>query len=112
MSKRSQDWLYVVLGCWLVVSPWVLGEALNKIAASNSIGIGAVLVVFNVISISSMFGVGQVIFNIVLGCWLILSPYPLDFVMDKAPTVNVITVGALIIAFAGWQIDNITTSTK
>jgi hypothetical protein len=104
MSVRWQDWANVLLGCWLAVSPWQMEYALNHAARGNSCGVGAVLVVFNLISVCRIVDEGQEIVNILLGIWLILSPYALDFAMEKKPTINVMAVGALIVVLAGWQI--------
>lgn len=93
-----------MLGCWLVVSPWEMGYLLNEVATANSWGVGGVLIIVNLISVSGVFGAGQVIFNILLGLWLIISPYPLDFVMDKEATTDTVVAGVIIVAFAAWQI--------
>lgn len=107
-----QDWTYILLGCWLVVSPWEMGYSLNHAASANSWGIGGVLIVFNLIAASRVFGAGQVIFNILLGTWLILSPYPLDFAIDKVAADNTIVAGAMLVSFACWQIYDVTKAGK
>jgi hypothetical protein len=38
------------------------------------------------------------------GCWLILSPYPLGFVTDREALADTMAAGAIIVAFAGWEI--------
>ncbi|MGA8148565.1 MAG: SPW repeat protein [Gallionellaceae bacterium] len=104
MTIRWQDWIDVLLGCWLVVSPWEMEYSLNEAATANACGLGAVLVVFNLISACRLSDEGQEIFNILLGSWLILSPYSLNFAMAKEPASNAIVVGAIVVALAGWQI--------
>ncbi len=104
MSIRWQDWMNVLLGCWLVVSPWEMGYTLNKAATGNGCGLGAVLIVFNLASACRKSDEGQEIFNILLGVWLILSPYSLDFAMEKKAAANAITVGAMAVSLAIWQL--------
>ena len=104
MLARWQDWTNVLLGCWLVVSPWQMGYSLNETATTNACGLGAVLIVFNLISACRLVDEGQEIFNILLGFWLMASPYSLGFASDKDPAINALAAGATIVALAVWQI--------
>jgi hypothetical protein len=72
---RWQDWVNVALGIWLVVSPWETDYSLNTTTKENALGLGAVLIVFNLISVLRVKEEGQEILNIVLGAWLVLSPF-------------------------------------
>jgi hypothetical protein len=94
------------------VSPWELGYSLNEAAKGNACGLGVVLIVFNLISACRLLEEGQEIFNILLGIWLILSPYSLDFAMEINPAVNAIVVGAMIVSLAVWQICDATRARK
>jgi hypothetical protein len=107
MAIRWQDWMDVLLGCWLVVSPWEMGYSLNEAATANACGLGMVLIVFNLISACRLLEKGQEIFNILLGTWLILSPYSLNFATEKEPAINAIVVGVMIVVLAGWQITTV-----
>ncbi len=106
MFKRWQDWTNVLLGFVLVVSPWEIGYSLNRAATGNSCGLGAALIFFNLIAAARLLDEGQEIFNILLGLWLILSPYSLDFAMEKEATITAVGVGAAVVALATWQIYN------
>ncbi|PRC92944.1 SPW repeat protein [Solimicrobium silvestre] len=103
MSLRWQDWVSALLGCWLLVSPWEMGYLLNLDAKGNACGVGAALIIFNLISACRKVDDGQEIVNIVLGIWLILSPYALSFSTEKNLTLNVIAVGSAVIILAAWQ---------
>jgi hypothetical protein len=102
-SIRWQDWIDILLGLWLVVSPWQMDYTLHHAATGNACGVGAVLIMFNLISVGRLLEQGQEIVNILLGGWLILSPYALDFASQREPTVNVMVVGATVICLAVWQ---------
>jgi hypothetical protein len=104
MISRWQDWTNFLLGCWLVVSPWQMGYSLNETATTNACGLGAVLIVFNLICVCRLVDEGQEIFNILLGIWLICSPYVLGFPTDREPAINALAVGVTVIALAVWQI--------
>jgi len=112
MIIRWQDWINVLLGCWLVVSPWEMEYSLNGAATANACGLGGVLLVFNLISACRLLDQGQEIFNILLGTWLILSPYSLTFATEREPSINAIVVGTMIVALASWQIYDATKSEK
>jgi len=104
MSTRWQDWVNGLLGCWLAMSPSQMEYSLNHIASGNACGVGAVLVLFNIIAVSRILDEGQEIVNIILGIWLVLSPYALAFSAERSPTVNAIAVGISVIVLASWQI--------
>ena len=112
MTVRWQDWLNVLLGCWLVVSPWEMSYTLIETATANACGIGVVFIAFNLISACRLTDNGQEIFNILLGGWLIFSPYSLSFATAKLPMINAITVGVLVVALACWQIYDATKAWK
>lgn len=112
MIVRWQDWMDILLGCWLVVSPWQMKYSLNEAATANACGLGAVLIVFNFISATRLRDKGQEIFNIMLGIWLILAPYSLNFATQKEAAINAIVVGAMIVALAAWQIYDATKAGK
>ena len=112
MNARWQDWTNVLLGCWLVVSPWQMGYTLNETATTNACGLGAVLIVFNLISVCRLVDEGQEIFNILLGIWLICSPYVLGFATDREPAINALAAGVMVVALSVWQIYDATKGGK
>jgi hypothetical protein len=111
MKFRWQDWLDVLLGGWLIFSPWQLNYTVqSETATSNALGLGTVLVVFNLLSACRLTDSGQEILNILLGLWLINSPYALNFASVKSPTINTIVVGLMVVMLASWQLYDATKS--
>ena len=53
MTIRWQDWMTVLLGAWLLASPWQLDFALNHAAMGNACGVGVALIVFNLMAVGS-----------------------------------------------------------
>jgi len=104
MAIRWQDWINVLLGCWLVASPSQMGYLLNHVATGNACGIGVLLVLFNVIAVCRIIDSGQEIVNILVGVWLILSPYALGFAAERNPALNAMFVGVAVIIFSCWQV--------
>ncbi len=44
---RWNHWTLVVLGLWLILSPWILGFSALNLAAWNSVLIGVLVVIFS-----------------------------------------------------------------
>jgi len=106
--NRWQGWASMLLGCWLAASPSAMGYMFDHAARSNAAGVGAVLITFNLISVGSFIDEGQEIVNILVGTWLITSPFALNFMGDPAPAINAMTVGSIAIALAFWQLRDAT----
>ena len=103
MLIRWQDWACALLGAWLVVSPWELDFSLNLVAKGNACGVGALLVIFNLISACRKVDQGQEIVNIIAGIWLILAPFAFNFSGEKDTMLNMVVSGAAVILLAAWQ---------
>ena len=99
-----RDLLIGASGIWLIASPTVLGYNLVEGAALNAVGVGGCLVVFCIISAWRLEDLGNEIFNIVMGCWLVLSPFSLDFSEQRVAELNAIAVGLIVVALALWDI--------
>lgn len=104
MTIRWQDWTSVLVGTWLVLSPWLLGFWLDRSATENACGTGMVLIFFNIISACRLLDEGQEFLNILIGVWLLLSPYALGFAALQDAVINVSVAGTLVVALAVWQL--------
>lgn len=100
MKISWQYWALVALGIWLLISPWQMDYTLDHAASTNAAGMGSALVVFNLICAGRLLEEGQEILNVVLGAWLVFSPYSLSFSAEKGPTVNAIAVGIAVAVLA------------
>jgi hypothetical protein len=87
-----------------VLSPGVVEYSLNLAATQNAYGVGALLIIFNLISAARLLDQGQELFNIVVGIWLLSSPYVLGFESAKGPAINALMAGAMVVVLAGWQL--------
>jgi len=102
-----RDLLIGAAGLWLIASPTVLGFELNETAALNAVGAGWCLVIFCVISAWRVVELGNEILNIVIGCWLALSPFSLGYSEQRVPELNAIAVGLLVAALAVWDMSRV-----
>jgi hypothetical protein len=100
--KRWQDWANLVLGAWMIISPWVLGFAdTNNVAAMSAWALGTGIVVFAGMA-ASMRQAWEEGINMLLGIALLSSPWVFEFAAQQTPTSNAVIVGVLVAALALW----------
>jgi hypothetical protein len=100
--KRWQDWGNLLIGAWLFVSPWVMPYPSDMPNAMwNAYVLGAGIVIFAACAVY-MPRVWEEGLNTILGIWMIVSPWVLEFSSVRTVTVNAIIVGLLVIIFAVW----------
>jgi hypothetical protein len=95
--RRWQDVVILVLGFWLVISPFVMQyPELAGIAALNSYVFGCSLMLFAAIALYRP-QMWEEWINLVLGIWLLLAPFVLGFRGDTAALANHLLVGVLVV---------------
>ncbi|MGO8916785.1 MAG: SPW repeat protein [Stellaceae bacterium] len=100
--KHWEDWLSLVLGVWLgAASPWLLQFAGDMIVAQNAFLVGLLLVLTEIVTLTA-FRVWEEWINVVLGAWLIISPWVLG-IAALVPTANFVIVGFLVLALALYE---------
>lgn len=100
--RHWEDWVSLVLGLWLFVSPWVL-QYRETTAAQNAFVVGFLLIATEVIALAT-FLVWEEWFSVIFGAWLVISPWVLRAAL--VPTVNFVIVGLLVLALAFYVIWN------
>jgi hypothetical protein len=101
-GRRWQDVVMLVLGLWLIVSPFVLNYIdYTNIAALNSyiLGVGVIAFAAIALTIPQMW---EEWVNLVLGVWLLIAPFVLGFQGDFVPMANHLILGVLIAGDALW----------
>jgi hypothetical protein len=114
-TERWRDWVMLVLGAWLFLSPWILGFAGGApvgaegavtgptAAAWNAWIVGVVVAALAIWAIA-MFAQWQDWLNGILGVWLVIAPWVLGFGSLAAAAWNSVIVGLLVLAFAAWEL--------
>lgn len=111
-TRNWQDSASLILGLWLIASPWMLGFAGMQLAMWNAVLFGALITIMALMALVD-FHEWEEWTDLVIGAWLIVSPWILGFAMiyaadgaegQNAATWNVILVGALTIAMATWSL--------
>ncbi len=90
--------LLFITGLWLAISPWVLGFSWDQPAWSNAVVIGVALVILAALRFAyprRFEGIRWTV--LILGAWMIASPYVANYADISAATINAIIVGALTI---------------
>lgn len=101
-TRRWQDWVNVLLGAWLIVSPWALGYAGEVPSALwNAYALGLAVAGFAGLAVY-MPKAWEEGASIALGVWLILSPWLLGFNTHLAASLNSVLVGLLVAGLATW----------
>ena len=101
-TRRWVDWVNVILGMWLIASPWLLTVAAGDRPAGRSswsVGVGIVTLAFFAMYKPAVWGDAV---GVILGAWLIASPWMLGFASAAAPAANAVIIGTLVICYALW----------
>ncbi|WP_456444963.1 SPW repeat protein [Deinococcota bacterium DY0809b] len=93
--KRWQDWVNLVLGLWLVVSPWVLAFSQNGAALWNALIVGAIFVVLSLLALADAKP-WEEWSELVVALWLLVSPWVLGYSALSAAMWNAVIVAVIV----------------
>lgn len=103
-TQHWQDWVNAVLGLWVFISPWIPQFGGAGDLATWNFWIVGFAVAFLAAGALSAFQRWEEWTNIVLGVWLLASPWLLGFSTSAALTWNAVIIGGLVAVFAGWAL--------
>lgn len=103
-----QDWLTAVVGAWLIVSPWILKfPTLEGMLATSAILnfalAGLATLAFAAAALAS-YRLWEEWADIVIGLWLVVSPWVLQFAVSPLAKWNAVIAGLIIIVTAVWTL--------
>lgn len=102
LARQWRDIVNLVLGVWIVISPWTLGFAAEQTAAWNAYIVGVIIAVAALAALVN-FHKWEEWVNVVLAAWLIVSPWALGTAALSALVWNQVIVGLVIGALAIWS---------
>lgn len=103
-TRRWVDWVNVILGVWLIVSAWVVAlNAAEGAIAWNSWSAGGAIVTLAAFSMYKP-GVAADALGIVIGIWLVASPWIFGLRDLSSAATNAVIVGLLVIGYALWAL--------
>ena len=92
-SPLRANWINVILGIWVAISPFILNFVEIRAALWNSIAAGLIVMIHE-LSRRTGYRIGCNL-NVVFGFWLVASPFALG-VWEQRPYWNSIIVGFVI----------------
>lgn len=105
-QKHWQDWVTLIVGIWLIISIWVLSPTLAEgasttLATWNFVISGAAAAV---LAASALFAFREweEWLDIVVGAWLVVSPWILGFSGVPNLLWNALLCGGVIIVMSVW----------
>ena len=101
--KHWQDPVSALIGVWLVISPWVLDINGNLAAVGCFVLIGTLIVVVAVGAVFVLQAWEEWV-EIILGAWLIGSPWVLEYTNIPNAMRNAMVCGAAVIVLALWEL--------
>ncbi|MFZ2099078.1 MAG: SPW repeat protein [Oricola sp.] len=111
-TRHWQERVTLVLGLWVIVSPWTIAHIMARPGAPAGVSAVAMWNHYVIgIAVALLAAAALVAFkaweewlNIALGTWLLGSPGLLGFSVSAALMWNAVIIGALIVAFSGWDL--------
>lgn len=106
LTDNWQDGLSLILGLWLIVSPWVLGFTGIGAAMWNAVVFGIVVALMALAALTT-FRDWEEWTDMAIGAWLAISPWVLGFATGtegSALTGNFVVAGLLVLAFSAWSL--------
>ncbi|MBB3609914.1 SPW repeat protein [Rhizobium sp. BK602] len=102
-GRRTQDWANLLLAACLFISPWIFGFTAEMMPSWNAWIVAALLSVLATAALS-VFAEWEEWANLVLGLWLIASPWLLSFAANTSAMWTNIIIGGLVAAACLWRI--------
>jgi hypothetical protein len=104
MSTRHwQDPINLILGLWVLISPWVLAYTASSNATGNAVVVGILVAVAGLLA-TTQWQMWEEWAELVLGIWLIISPWVLGFSDVKSATYNDVILGIVIAVLGAWSL--------
>ena len=102
MNAKLCDVANLILGAFLFVSPWIFGFGAGM-TSQNAVVAGIVVAVLAIAALAA-FAVWEEWLNLIVGLWILVSPWVLGFqTSTTAMTVHVV-IGILVAALAAIEL--------
>jgi hypothetical protein len=100
--RRWQDQVILVLGLWLIVSPWALAYPAGSLQMTNAIVSGLILAVLSAFELYKTY-FWAVVVNLLVGIWVVISPWVLRIADTRTVMWNELIVGIAVVVLALWE---------
>ncbi len=101
-QARTTSAINILLGIWLLVSPWMLNyNTMGLPATLNSVIVGALIAVLAAVRLSSWRDTARFSWvNVILGLWTIASPWVYGYAANVNGVRDNVILGVLVAALA------------
>jgi hypothetical protein len=96
------SWINILLGIWVIISPFVLGFSQLPRVMWNNIATGIAVGILAIIRTGMRRQSGWSWVNVILGIWLIISPLVVAFITTDTALWNNVILG-IIITIIAWS---------
>jgi hypothetical protein len=100
-NAHGISWINILLGIWVIISPFALGFGYVPRAMWNNVILGIVIAIVAIIRTSTSRQSAWSWVNVLLGIWVIISPLALGFVLGNAIWNNFIL--GIIMTILAWS---------
>ena len=101
--KRWQDQVILLLGLWLLVSPWAYSYPEGSLQMINAFVSGLVIAVLAAFDLYKTY-FWAVVVNLLVGVWVAASPWVLRLAEQRVVMWNELLVGIAVVILALWEL--------
>ena len=101
--KRWQDQVILLLGLWLLVSPWAFSYPEGSPQMINAFASGLVIAVLAAFDLYKTY-FWAVVVNLLVGVWVAVSPWVLRMAEQRVVMWNELIVGIAVVVLALWEL--------
>ncbi|WP_426089274.1 SPW repeat protein [Janthinobacterium sp. PSPC1-1] len=101
--KRWQDQVILLLGLWLLVSPWAFSYPEGSPQMLNAFASGLVIAVLAAFDLYKTY-FWAVVVNLLVGVWVAVSPWILRLAEQRVVLWNELLVGIAVVVLALWEL--------
>ncbi|WP_219116454.1 SPW repeat protein [Janthinobacterium sp. UMAB-56] len=101
--KRWQDQVILLLGLWLLVSPWALSYPAGSPQRLNAFVSGLVIAILAAFDLYKTY-FWAVAVNLLVGVWVAAAPWVLRLAEQRIAMWNELLVGIAVVVLALWEL--------
>ena len=100
-EKNVQDWINLICGVLLFISPWVLGFSRDLMAA-RAAWVGGVIIFVMGVAALAQFVEWEEWVALIVGALVVISPWVLGFTMVHAAVWSCVVLGVIVVLSSIW----------
>ncbi|HZI69477.1 MAG TPA: SPW repeat protein, partial [Hanamia sp.] len=100
-TTRWQDWLILIGGIWLFISPWLFAFGHTNYSWDSFL-MGALLIIFSLMALGNK-RIWEEWITLIIGVWIFISPWVLGFA-NAPDSWNFYIVGAAVFILSIWDL--------